>query len=56
MGVFFSVTEVTKVLEPRRIVQVGSPKGIPLKEEPSRVPRALAEEKKRNAEDKVTQR
>lgn len=54
--VFFSVTEVTKTLEPRRIVQVGSPKGITLKEEQSGVPRAPAEEEKRNAEDKVTQR
>lgn len=53
---FFSVTEVTKALEPRRIVQVGSPKGIILKEEQSGVPRAPAEEEKRNAEDKVTQR
>lgn len=39
-----------------RIVQVGSPKGITLKEEQSGVPRAPAEEEKRNAEDKVTQK
>lgn len=56
MVVFFGVTEVTKALESRRIVQVGSPKGTTLKEEQSGVPRAPAEEEKPNAEDKVTQK